>query len=209
MNIQASAPTKLVAIPDRRTKKAIEVDGAKPTQRQAREATAKRLAAEAVAKTDHSASNKAIAAMLAREAATNKEAPPIPTTGYTGPMRALRDRTKAGLYVKGANGQPSCGDEVATILGQLKPVEVIKACLIAMNIVNPYTHLNIGQQSMNLRNKLRGALKRGDFGPGVLREAVEEVIEARPAPAPEASTTAAAPEAPAKPAAKRASKAKK
>lgn len=110
-----------------------------------------------------------------------KQAPTIPSTGYNGPMRALRDRVKAGAYKKAANGQPSCGDEVAQILGALEPVEVIRACLDAMAIANPYGHLNIGQQSMNLRNKLRGQLKRNDIGMGVLREAVEGVIEQRPA----------------------------
>ncbi len=103
------------------------------------------------------------------------------TTGYQGPMKALRDRIKAGKYTKAANGQPSCGDDVAQTLGHLEPAEVIKACMIAMDIANPYLNLNIGQQSMNLRNKLRGQLKRGEIGMGVLREAVEVVIEGRPA----------------------------
>lgn len=114
-------------------------------------------------------------------AAATKQVPVIPTTGYQGPMLALRDRLKDGKYKKAANGQPSCGDEVANVLGTLEPTEVIRACLIALDIGNPYLHLNIGQQSMNLRNKLRGALKHEKFGMGVLREAVEEVIEARPA----------------------------
>lgn len=109
-----------------------------------------------------------------------KQAPAIPTGGYQGPMLALRQRLKAGQYKKAANGQPSCGDEVAQILGALEPTEVIAACLIAMDITNPYLHLNIGQQSMNLRNKLRGKLKHGEFGMGVLREAAEEVVSARP-----------------------------
>lgn len=99
---------------------------------------------------------------------------------YQGPMLALRSRLKAGVYTKAANGQPSCGDEVAQILGQLEPTEVIRACLIAMDLDhNPYAHLNVGQQSMNLRNKLRGMLKKGSFGMGVVREAAEEVIEGR------------------------------
>lgn len=113
---------------------------------------------------------------------------PVPTptepdeatkTGYTGPMLALRERAKRGVYQKAANGQPSCGDEVAQILGALVPIQVIRACIIALNLEgNPYLHLNIGQQSMNLRNKLRGALIRGEFGMGVVREAAEEVAAA-------------------------------
>jgi hypothetical protein len=94
-------------------------------------------------------------------------------------MLALRERAKRGVYQKAANGQPSCGDEVAQILGALVPIQVIRACIIALNLEgNPYLHLNIGQQSMNLRNKLRGALIRGEFGMGVVREAAEEVAAA-------------------------------
>lgn len=98
--------------------------------------------------------------------------------GYTGPMIALRQRLAAGAYSKAANGQPCCGDAIAQALGALKPAQVIRACVIAMNLpANPYTHLNVGQQSMNLRNKLRGCLKRAEFGMGVVNEAVEQVVE--------------------------------
>jgi hypothetical protein len=99
-------------------------------------------------------------------------------TGYTGPMLALRERLAAGAYSKAINGQPCCGDAIAIKLGTLTPAQVIRACIIAMNLPNnPYTHLNIGQQSMNLRNKLRGCMKRGEFGFGVVTEAVEQVEE--------------------------------
>ena len=100
-------------------------------------------------------------------------------TGYVGPMLALRERLAAGAYKKAPNGQPCCGDEIAIALGSLTPAQVIRACIVAMNLPNnPYTHLNIGQQSMNLRNKLRGCMKRGEFGMGVVVEAVEVVLEA-------------------------------
>lgn len=100
------------------------------------------------------------------------------TAGYVGPMLALRERLAAGAYQKAKNGQPCCGDEIAIALGSLTPAQVIRACIIAMNLPNnPYTHLNIGQQSMNLRNKLRGCMKRGEFGMGVVNEAVEVVLE--------------------------------
>lgn len=120
------------------------------------------------------------AANLAREAEemAAEAAKPV-IDGYVGPMLALRSRSKAGAYVKAANGQLCCADDVASILGALPPAYVIRACIIAMALPsNPYAHLNIGQQSMNLRNKLRGCLKRGEFGMGVLREAVEAVVEA-------------------------------
>lgn len=91
-------------------------------------------------------------------------------------MIALRVRLAAGAYSKAPNGQPCCGDTIAQVLGVLTPTQVIRACIIAMNLpTNPYAHLNVGQQSMNLRNKLRGCLKRAEFGMGVVNEAVEQV----------------------------------
>lgn len=97
-------------------------------------------------------------------------------SGYQGSMLRLRERLAEGAYQKAANGQPCCGDQVATLLGALAPAQVIRACIMAMALPsNPYIHLNIGQQSMNLRNKLRGCFKRCEFGMGVLIEAVETV----------------------------------
>lgn len=99
---------------------------------------------------------------------------------YVGPMLALREAAKRGAYTKAANGQPSCGDTLAQALGTLKPEYVIRACIAALALPgNPYLHLNIGQQSMNLRNKLRGALVRGEFGMGVVMEAVEDAAIAQ------------------------------
>lgn len=125
-------------------------------------------AEEAACRAEEAANLAAEAEALALEAAAPKE-------GYNGPMLALRAASKAGKYVKQANGQPACGDEVATILGVLTPEMVVRACIAALALPgNPYLHLNVGQQSMNLRNKLRGAIKRGEFGMGVLREAAED-----------------------------------
>ena len=97
-------------------------------------------------------------------------------TGYQGSMIRLRERMAEGAYQKAVNGQPCCGDRVATLLGSLAPAQVIRACIVAMALpANPYSHLNVGQQSMNLRNKLRGCFKREEFGFGVLVEAVEQI----------------------------------
>jgi hypothetical protein len=99
--------------------------------------------------------------------------------GYQGPMLRLRERLKAGKYIKAANGQPCCGDQIATAFGALTPAQTIASCIIALDLAhNPYLHLNVGQQSMNLRNKLRQSLKKGLFGFGVVREAIEEVTGA-------------------------------
>lgn len=100
-------------------------------------------------------------------------------TGYQGSMLRLRERMAEGAYQKAVNGQPCCGDRIATLLGSLAPAQVIQACIIAMALPsNPYSHLNVGQQSMNLRNKLRGCFKREEFGFGVLVEAVEQIQDA-------------------------------
>lgn len=92
-----------------------------------------------------------------------------PTTGqptseekhrYSGPMLALVAARKA--YVKGTNGNPHCNDAIAQAFDPLTREEVVTACLELLDLPkNPYTHLNPGQQSMNLRNKLRHAVKNG------------------------------------------------
>lgn len=191
---------KLMAIADRRTTPPVEVKIPNAKQRTAAAnkaaksaKTVLKMVADQLNPTKRSATQKAINPTKAEQLASDAAVSAKPETstilngdgseiisGYNGPMRALRDRVKAGKYTKAANGQPSCGDDVAQVLGALEPAEVIKACMIAMDIANPYLALNIGQQSMNLRNKLRGQLKRGEIGMGVLREAVEVVMENRP-----------------------------
>ena len=75
-------------------------------------------------------------------------------------MRALR--TASEHYVTGKNGNPHCGDEIGKALADLPRDEVIRVLIKALKLEsNPYSHLNPGQQSMNLRNKARGALKNG------------------------------------------------
>ena len=82
--------------------------------------------------------------------------------GYSGPMLALRRRLKAGAYQKAANGQPCCGDAIAILCGQYSREVIVKALVVALGLPgNPYAHLNPGQQSMNLRNKARAAVKNG------------------------------------------------
>jgi hypothetical protein len=85
---------------------------------------------------------------------------PAKQTGYVGPMLALRAAAKG--YVKGKNGNPHCGDDLASLLDGLTRDQVVGVLIIAMKLPgNPYPHLNPGQQSMNLRNKARGQLKNG------------------------------------------------
>lgn len=87
---------------------------------------------------------------------------------YFGSMLTLADRVKAGAYVKGVNGQLRTDDAVAVALESCKPEAVVTLLLKFLGLaVNPYAHLNIGQQSMNLRNKARGAI-RADEGAGAI-----------------------------------------
>ncbi len=138
-----------------------------------------REAAEAMA--EEAANLAAEAAELAAEAAARQR--------YDGPMLKLRERLKAGRYQKAPNGQPCCADATATLLGVLTPAQTERVCMIALGITShAYGHLNVGQISMNLRNRVRNAMKRGEFGLGVLREAIEDVTGTFP-DAPDADET--------------------
>ena len=112
-----------------------------------------------------------------RPAKAPRAALPDPTdtrTGYVGPMLALRDA--AERYVRVENGQKCCGDELALTLGEHSRDVVVGALIRALGFEsNPYPHLNPGQQSMNLRNKARAALKRGTLKMSVLRAALGAV----------------------------------
>lgn len=94
---------------------------------------------------------------------------------YTGSMLALADRVKLGLYVKGVTGQLRSNDELAQILDGVTPIGVIQTAKAVLELdVNPYSHLNVGQQSMNLRNKLRGAIRKGTITLDAIRAYVAE-----------------------------------
>lgn len=83
---------------------------------------------------------------------------------YLGSMLALSDRVKEGAYVKSGTGQLRSNDELANALDLVPVDNVIKLAKIVLKLdENPYTKLNAGQQSMNLRNRMRGAIKKGDF----------------------------------------------
>ena len=93
-------------------------------------------------------------------------------TGYVGPMLALRRAVVN--YVKAPNGQPCCGDELARICGEYSRETVVVALIAVLGLDhNPYAHLNPGQQSMNLRNKARAALKGGALTIDQIRQALQ------------------------------------
>lgn len=81
---------------------------------------------------------------------------------YVGSMLALADRVKQGVYTKGLTGQLRSSDELALALDAVPVENVIKLGIEALELPgNPYLALNVGQQSMNLRNRMRGAIKAG------------------------------------------------
>lgn len=139
---------------------------AKPEPETAKPETAEQIAAKAAAKAaaDHEAYLAALridAAALGvdPDAYIAEQLRPVKVR-YAGPMLALR--RAVGGYVKAQNGQPCCGDTLAVLCGQHTREAVVAGLIAALKLdSNPYAHLNPGQQSMNLRNKARTALRDG------------------------------------------------
>lgn len=139
---------------------------AKPEPETAKPETAEQIAAKAAAKAaaDHEAYLAALridAAALGvdPDAYIAEQLQPVKVR-YAGPMLALR--RAVGGYVKAQNGQPCCGDTLAVLCGQYTREAVVAGLIAALKLdSNPYAHLNPGQQSMNLRNKARTALRDG------------------------------------------------
>ena len=97
------------------------------------------------------------------------------TRKYIGSMLALADRVKQGVYVKSATGQLRSNDDLAQMLDGVTPNGVIQIAKAVLQLdVNPYSHLNVGQQSMNLRNKLRGALRKGTIELDAIHDYIAE-----------------------------------
>lgn len=93
---------------------------------------------------------------------------------YLGSMLALSDRVKEGAYVKSGTGQLRSNDELANALDLVPVDNVIKLAKIVLELEeNPYTKLNTGQQSMNLRNRMRGAIKKGTLTIAKIKEVIE------------------------------------
>lgn len=133
------------------------------------------------AQEDAAATGLPVEAILA-DMGLNEDGTPRGTAGtekqrYSGPMLALVAARKS--YRKMPNGNPACGDTLSTALGGLTCEAVCKALIQAMALPgNPYSHLNPGQQSMNLRNKARGMLKNGTLTMSAILEAARHAITA-------------------------------
>lgn len=137
---------------------------------------------EAEAKAKKEAAEKARAERAARLASVNVGEN---ASDATRSMIGLRERASAGAYKKMANGQLAIGDEVAEILGVLEPKNVVEAIRLTFGATghgegNKYAHLNIGQQSMNFRNRLRGLVKKDATILEVLRQKVASLPKIEP-----------------------------
>lgn len=125
--------------------------------------------AAAKLKAEQTAAAQAARAERAKTAADNKaardaRAAELTAAGrtYVGSMTQLADRVKAGAYVKSLTGQLRSQDDLAVALDAVPAANVVILGLAVLGLAeNPYTALNIGQQSMNLRNRMRGAIKKG------------------------------------------------
>lgn len=92
---------------------------------------------------------------------------------YNGPMIALKTARRA--YVKAANGIPCNGDRLAILCGRFSREHTVRALILALGLgSNPYSHLNPGQQSMNLRNKARHAVSEGRLSFALIEAAYEQ-----------------------------------
>jgi hypothetical protein len=145
----AKAEKKAQADAEKAEKKA-QADKAKAEKQAAAEATA----AEKKAARDKAAAEKK---ELAEKRATEAKERGL---SYVGSMLALRDAKNT--YVKATNGRLRSTDAVATIFDAVEPAGTVAIAMKALELeTNPYSQLNVGQQSMNLRNKLRGAIRAG------------------------------------------------
>jgi len=73
-------------------------------------------------------------------------------------MIGLRDAKNS--YVKATNGQLRSTDPLAEALDAVQPADTVKLAMALLDEpVNKYAALNVGQQSMNYRNRLRGAVR--------------------------------------------------
>lgn len=160
-------------------KSAEEIAAAKAEREAAKAAKAaekEAAKAEKVAEREAAKAAKAAekeAAKAEREAKRAERLAALEAAGPLTKMHALRDAKSK--YVKSATGQLRSTDELAEAFDRVTPSGAIAICMVVLGLEsNPYAHLNVGQQSMNLRNKLRGAIRRGVV-------TIDRVIDARDA----------------------------
>src|SRR5574337_100807 len=84
--------------------------------------------------------------------------------GESGAMASLMERARSGAYVKSVAGQLRSTDDLAEALDAVPAENVIKMGMELFAEANKYSGLTQGQQSMNYRNRMRGAIRKGTFG---------------------------------------------
>lgn len=130
---------------------------AKAEQKQKDEAA---KAAKAKEKADAKAAADKERAEKKAKADAERAARPVLTP--TASMSALRERVASGAYVKSMTGQMRSDDELARALDAVPPANVVALAMMVFGEANKYAALNVGQQSMNYRNRLRGAIRAND-----------------------------------------------
>jgi hypothetical protein len=101
--------------------------------------------------------------------------PQATKTPYQGSMLALKLARVA--YVKAKNGIQCNGDKLATLCGAYTREQTVAALILALDLEgNPYTKLNPGQQSMNLRNKARHAINTGILSFAKIEAAYKRIV---------------------------------
>jgi len=157
--MSAQDAAKKAASPEEVAAAKAEREAAKAAKAAAKEEAKQAKAAERQA--NKAAKEEAKLAKAAeREAAKAEREARLAELGPQAKMAALRDAKNR--YVKSATGQLRSTDEIAEAFDRVTPAGVIRIALDVLGLEqNPYAHLNVGQQSMNLRNKLRGALRKG------------------------------------------------
>lgn len=124
------------------------------------EAKAKK-AADAQAAKDAKAAETAEQKAAAKKLRDEQKAAGVVAEPGEGMSGALREKVALGLYVKGKNGQLRTNDSIALALESVAVTDMVPLLLETLGLAeNPYPHLNQGQQSMNLRNRLRGAIRK-------------------------------------------------
>lgn len=165
----SSTQTTEGTIMTEKTKQELDAEKAAAKIAAKAEKEAEKQAKKAAAQAEREAKIKERDELMAKRKAEREAAiaaagdkPPRERT-YVGSMLALADRVKAGQYVKGTNGQLRSNDEVAQALDSVPAKKVVPLLLEVLKMPNIYAAkgLNYGQQSMNLRNRLRGALRQG------------------------------------------------
>lgn len=162
------AEAKAAAKAQREADKAAKVKAAE-------DAKAAKEAAKEAAKLEKAAAKEAdkLAKAEARAAAKAEREARLAELGPQSKMSALRDAKKN--YVKSATGQLRATDDLATALDAVPPHKVVPLAIELLQLPeNPYGRLNVGQQSMNLRNKLRGAIRRNVL-------TIDQIVAARDA----------------------------